>query len=274
MAGVVKLGPDAARYWHAAVGGQVPRPFHLRWLLPQLCGHDLRRWWAVWVSGWVLAAAGVIGWQRAAGADWWPSVAAAVLLVALPGFLGPSVTIPVGVDIPATGVAVCGVALCAQGWWVSGVAVIAVAACIRETSPAWAALWLWSPWPLLVLAVPVVVHLLRRPGPDPLGPKFQAIADHPVRSSLQYHAGRWRDGWLMVAPWGICLAALYSPDWRLLVVLVVAYAQLLLATDTVRLYSHAAGPALAVAAVAVIPVAWLPLALAAHVVWWRTPERV
>jgi hypothetical protein len=46
------------------------------------------------------------------------------------------------------------------------------------------------------------------------------------------------------------------------------------ATDTVRLYQHAAGPALAVAAVHTIPTAWLPLACVMHVAWWRTPERI
>jgi hypothetical protein len=57
-------------------------------------------------------------------------------------------------------------------------------------------------------------------------------------------------------------------------VLALAYAQLLIATDSVRLYQHAAGPVLAVAAAQVVPVAWLPLAVVVHVVWWQTPERI
>ena len=78
----------------------------------------------------------------------------------------------------------------------------------------------------------------------------------------------------MVAPWGVCLAGLVGSDWRLWLVLAVAYAQLLIATDSVRLYQHAAGPVLAVAAAQVVPVAWLPLAVVVHVVWWQTPERI
>lgn len=268
----MKLGPDAARYWYAAEGRHLPRPFHLRWALPRLCGHDLTRWWAAWGAGWLLAAAGMFalladhGWQTAA--------AGTVLLLALPGFIGPSVTIPIGVDIPATGLALCGAALCHHDWWHVGILVIAASACIRETTPIWAALWVWSPVPLIALAAPLIAHVLVDRGPDPLGDKFQQIADHPVRAGLTYHQGRWRDAWLMVAPWGVCLAALVSPSWPLLLTLAIAYGQLLIATDTVRLYQHAAGPAMAAAAATQIPTAWLPLALAVHVVWWRTPERV
>jgi hypothetical protein len=153
-------------------------------------------------------------------------------------------------------------------------AVIALSALIRETTPVWSALWLWSPLPLVALAMPVVVNIWRKPGPDPLGPKFQAIADHPVRAALEHHAGRWRDGWLMVAPWGACIAACVAFSWPLLVLVVLAYLQLLIATDTVRLLHHAAGPALALTAAQVIPVEWLLLAVVVHVVWWRSPERV
>jgi hypothetical protein len=152
--------------------------------------------------------------------------------------------------------------------------VIAVAACIRETAPVWSALWLWSPLPLIALCVVACRALIAKPGLDPLGPKFQAIADHPVQAALAAHRDQWRDAWLMVAPWGVCLAGLVSSDWRLWLVLALAYAQLLIATDSVRLYQHAAGPVLAVAAAQVVPVAWLPLAVVVHVVWWQTPERI
>jgi hypothetical protein len=78
----------------------------------------------------------------------------------------------------------------------------------------------------------------------------------------------------MVAPWGVCLAALYAPTWQLVAVLVVAYAQLLVATDTVRIYTVAAAPVMAVAAAQTIPTSWLLFAVIFHVVWWRRPEFV
>ena len=267
----MSIGPDAARYLHAGIGGSVPRPFHLRWLLPAVCGRHLRRWWVVYALSWPLLAVSAFAWQSDKG--WQVAAATAVLLVALPGILGPSVVAPVGVDLPSSALALAGVAAWPHCWPLA-VACWFLAAAAKETAPVFAALWLWHPVPLLLLVVPAVTHLVKHPGPDPLGPQFQRISDHPFRASLQHHAGRWRDGWLMVAPWGACLAALYAPDWRLFVTLAAAYGLLLVATDSVRLYQHAAGPVMAATAAQVIPPQFLPLALVAHVAWWRTPERI
>lgn len=270
-------GPDAARYIALSEGRKVPRPFHLRWLLPRLCGTSGRAWWTIWLGSWPVLAAGIVGWRVAAGDGWQVAFAAGVLLLALPGVLGPSAVIPVGVDLPATALTMCAALSFELGgpyWAVAGMVVVAVAACVRETSPVWCALCVWSPLPLVGLVAPLVRQLTSRTGPDPLGPRFDEIAAHPVRAALEAHRRQWRDGWVMVAPWGVCLAALYSPDWRLVVVLAVAYLQLVVATDTVRLLHHAAGPSMAVAAAQNIPTAWLFAACAVHVVWWRNVERV
>lgn len=272
-----RLGPDAARYMYAGAGVPVPRPFHLRWMLPWFCGQDLKTWRIVWTISWPLLATGMFAWRLAAGDDWRIATAAVVLLLALPGILGPTVSIPVQVDLPSTAVTVCGLALFELGHpaqQAAAVVLFVVAATMRESAPVWAALALWSPWPLLALAAPLIAHRLRAPGPDPISPKLQDIADHPFRTALEHHAGRWRDGWLMVAPWGACLGALYQPSVQVVVVVAVAYLQLLAATDTVRLLHHAAGPFLAATAAATIPIEWLPLVVALHVVWFRQPERI
>ena len=275
--GTAQIGPDAARYLAAADGVPVPRPFHLRVLLPWLLGSDVRAWWVAWVVSWPILIGSMVWWRLAAGDPWQVALAAAALLAGLPGILGPSVVIPVGVDRPATALSLVGVAMLELGsplQQVGGVAAIALAAGIRETAPAYAAIWAWSLLPLVVLVVPLVLALVRSAGPDPLGPRFQQIADHPIRTSLAAHRGRWRDGWLMVAPWGVCLAALIRPDVQVVVALAVAYGVVLVATDTVRLVQHAAGPVMAVAAAHVVPVEWLLLAVVVHAVWWRTPERI
>ena len=270
-------GPDAARYIALAEGRSVPRPFHVRWFLPYVCGTSAARWWAVWLWSWPLMALGFVAWRHVEGDSLTVALTGCALLLALPGILGPSAVIPVGVDLPSTAYTLLACALFAHGgspYIIASAAVMVIAASMKETAPVFAALWLWSPWPLVALVPPALWHLFNRPGPDPLGARFDEIAAHPFRSALAAHAGRWRDGWLMVAPWGVCLAALHSPDWRLMVVLAVAYAQLLVATDTVRLVQHAAGPPMAAAAAAVIPPQFVLLALAVHVVWWRTPERI
>lgn len=273
----MKLGPDAVRYLHAGNGTAVSRPFHLRWLLPAFCGTNVKTWMVVWACSWPVAAVGMVWWQHNTGAGFWQAAAAAALLLALPGILGPQVSIPVQVDLPATALTLFGCALYTLGHpaqHLAGLLAITAAACIRETAPVWAALWLATPIPLLALAAPVVAQLVRRPGPDPLGDRFQQIADHPIRSSLEHHAGRWRDGWLLVAPWGVCLIGFVDPTPMLVVTVAAAYLQLLVATDSVRLYQHAAGPVLAGAAAANIPARFLLLAVVVHLVWWRTAERV
>ena len=270
----MNLGPDAARLWLAGDGVPVPRPFHLRVLLPALCGQSLRRWWAVWGASWALVAAGMLSWRLAAGDAWQVAVAATALLVGLPGVLGPKVTIPVGVDLPALGLGLMGVAALEVGWWPVALVVFGVAAATKESAPVWAALWAWSLVPLVALVVPAVVAIVRRPGPDPLGPQFQRIADRPILTAWEHHRGRWRDGRLWVAPWGLALVGLVGMDWRLGVVLLVAHLQTLIATDTVRLVQTAAGPALVVAAAHVIPVEWLVLACVLHVFWFWKVERV
>ena len=178
--------------------------------------------------------------------------------------------------MPSTALSLVGVWLIELGGAhaVAGVAVVAVAACVKESAPVWAALWSWSFWPLLALVAVVVRLISSKPGPDPLGARFEEIAAHPIRSALAAHRGQWRNAWVMVAPWGVCLLALTDVSPWLAVTLVVAYAQLVVATDSVRLYQHGAGPVMAAVAASVVPVAWLPLAVVAHVVWWRTPERV
>ena len=270
-------GPDAYRYLTLGSGQPVSRPFHLRWLLPYFCTTSPRAWWTVWALSWPVAAFGFIAWRVTAGDTFAVAVTGAALLLALPGILGPKAVIPVGVDLPATALSLVGVWLIELGHpahVAAGVAVVGVAATIRETSPVWASLWAWSPWPLIALAVVAARAALAKPGPDPLGPRFEQIAAHPVKAALDAHRGRWRDAWLMVAPWGLCLAGLIGSDWRLWLVLAVAYAQLIVATDSVRLYQHAAGPVMAAAAASVIPSQWLVVAVVAHVVWWRAPERI
>lgn len=267
----MSVGPDAARYLHLGARRPVPRPFNTRIGLPMICGTHMRRWWIVWALSWPVAAVSMFAWQSQHG--WQRALAATVLLMALPGIQGPAAVMPVGVDLPALALTLAAVASRDHSMILFAV-LLALAAVCKETAPICAALWMWSLLPLAALAAPAIVAAACRPGPDPLGPKYQEIADHPIRASLAHHRGRWRDGWLMVAPWGVCLAALYRPTWQVVVVLAVAYGILLVATDTVRLYQHAAGPVMAAAAAQVVPVRFLAFAVILHVAWWVTPERV
>lgn len=270
----IVLGPDASRYWLAAQGESVARPFHLRWLLPLACGTDPRRWWLVWGLSWPSVAGGVAVLTSHRGATGLQCIAAAVFAVALSGMWGPKVVRPVGVDLPALALGVWSAVAATAGLWWLAVPLALVAASVKESAPVWAALLAWHPLLLLGLAAVAVRALIARPVLDEVTarPDLRRIHEQPVRTALV--ARSWRDAWLMVAPWGMTLAALYRPSWQVLAVLAVAHLQLLVATDTVRLLHTAAGPTMAIAAALTIPPQWLPLALVAHVFWWRKPEVV
>jgi hypothetical protein len=264
----IHLGPDASRYWIAAQGRPVARPFHLRWLLPAACGTSPRRWWSAWALSWPVLGVGTfllaahLGWQRA--------LFAAVVTLALPGVWGPKVVRPVGVDLPAMALGAVSAAAAVHGWLWLAVVAACVGAMVKESTPIFAALWAWSAWPLVGLVAIVIPLAMARPAIDEVTaqPHLRRIHDHPIRTAIEYRRGYWRSGWVMVAPWGATLAALIAPTPQLVAVLVVAHLQLLVATDTVRLVHAAAGPAVAVAAAQVFPTAWLPLVAVLHAFWF------
>jgi len=270
------FGPDAGRYWLAGQGKPVARPFNLRWLLPAVCGDDLKLWWITWGMSWPLLAVGAIYWAHGSGATWWQSVAAAAFLVALPGVWGPSSVRPVGVDLPAMAMAVWSAGLFVHGeriHIVLGVVLALWAACIKETMPVWIALWAWSPLPLVALIAPAIAAVVRKPEIDAVTaqPLLRHVHDHPIKSSFEHHRHQWRNAWFMVAPWGVTLAALLQPSPQLVATVAAAYAQLIVATDTVRLYQVAAGPVVALVAAQTIPAQWLLPAVVFAAVWWREP---
>lgn len=272
-----RLGPDAQRYLAAGNGQPQTRPFQVRWLLPTLCGTDLRAWWAVYLASWPILTAGTILWALHDDLSAVRIVAAVLLVCGLPGILGPSVSIPVQVDLPATALTAIGTGFILTPFrWIQIVGWVCLIAgtCMRETVPIVAALWLWTPIPLVLLGLVAVAWWIRPSATSSGIPEWDWIAAHPIRAGLKYHAGRWRDARLMVLPWGAGLAALGNLDVRLGIILGAAYSQLLVATDSVRLYQHVAAIPVAIAAVTFIPSAWLPVALVAHWFWLYQPERI
>jgi hypothetical protein len=273
---VLTLGPDASRYWLAGGGQRLARPFNLRWLLPLVCRQDLRRWWLVWRLSWVFLALGQLGLAHTAGLSPMQTVAASVALLGLPGVAGPPVTRPVGVDLPAMAIGLCGAWAITAGHPEIGLPLVAIAAAIKETSPIWVACWCWSPLPLLLLVIPAVAYLVRRPDLDPVTaqPHLRIIHDHPIRTAIAARHGQWRDARLWLEPWGPLLLALTRLDLQLGTVLLLAHLQTLVATDTVRIVQTAAGPLMAIAAVAAVPVGWAPVVVLFVVFWWRRPTSI
>ena len=243
---MLPLTPDGARYM-AMAERRVARPFHLRWLQPFLCRQDQRRWQLV-TRGSIIALAALIALYAHS-----PWMAVAVLLPGITfSWRHPVLVDPLGMTLAL------GSALLLPICWPAALLLCCIAACVRETAPIWAAIYAFNPL-LLVGLVPVGVRWLMRQGADVLDEQNAWILANPLKAGLLFHHGRWLDPLLMVVPWGGLLAGLGHLTPQLVVALVVAYAQLLVATDSVRLYQWAA-PVMALATVAALPVWAIPFA--------------
>jgi hypothetical protein len=257
---VIALTPDGYRYWAMGAGVPVPRPFAYRWLLPALCRQAIHRWVAANVAGLVLLAAGTF----ALAGGGWLGVVAALIVVTLPMSLF-NARHPVLVDSVALGLATSAAAV-AQVNVPVAVALALLAGCVKEPAPLFAAAFAWNPWLMLGMVAPLARMALCRPGPDVI--EYEGRAEslaHPLRTGWRWNGSRLRSlDPTLVWPWGGALAGLAALDVRLALVLALAYGQLLLATDSVRLYQWA-GPAMAVSAASVVPPAWWPVLLAACV---------
>lgn len=135
-----------------------------------------------------------------------------------------------------------------------------------ERAPVFAALFAWSPLPLVGLVIPFGGWLWARRGPA--AEYERAIISRPLGSAIEYARSAGAARYLL--PWGVCLGALPWLGWHGWLVTAVAYGQCLVAVDRARLYQWAA-PAWCVAlALAVGDWPWWPVLVAVH---WALPWR-
>lgn len=257
--------PDGTRYLALAEHRPVPRPFHLRWLVPFVCGQRPSRWVAVTIGSSVVVAAGT----GLLAPTWQTGLAAGLLLAALP-FVRFNLAAPILVDMPAMAFAVTAAVAWRAGFWPLAVVLALISGACKESGPVFAAGYAWTPVLLIGLIAPAARAICARTGPDPLaewhgmGPGTTAadehawILAHPFGAGWKYHRAKWLNGLVMVTPWGAAVVGLVVVDWQLGAVIALGYAQLVIATDSVRLYQWAA-PLLCVAAATAVSVAWLPL---------------
>jgi hypothetical protein len=212
-----------------------PSPYHLRWLLPMLLGSRIWAWcivsWASLLATCVLFPGGALLW---AGLPWFRTMAQA----------------PVLVDAPAMALALLTLRRPACCWGIGWA--------VSERFPILAALISGSPWPLLGLLGVAALSTRMEHGPG----------DSPLRVGLD-NAPRLASLHTMLLPWGVGLLALLSPGWtvREVALVAVAYGQMLVAHDSVRLYQWAA-PVVLPKAWALIPARWRMVAVVLH---WLNP---
>ena len=261
----MRLTPDGVRYLQIAGGIDQPMPFKLRRGLPQLCRTSETRWVIANVVSMLYASVGIGVLASQHGASLGISCLASVLFLGLP-WVRFCAQCPVLVDMPALMFAVLA-AVAFPHSQAAGLLLAFAGAYVSERVPVWAALYAWNPIFLLALVVPVFNFFMWRTG-DVEGEGFDGFAlRHPVRASRMSHARQWLSPAAMILPWGACLVAIFNPSWWLLAAVAAGYAQLLVATDTVRLYQQAA-PVVCVAAAMAFPAGyfvWLaPVLVASH----------
>ena len=260
---------DSQRYLGMGACEPQALPFAARVLAPAVCGESFA-WWAACAALSNAAFAASLYWYaQLLGLGDGGAAMAVGLSWGLPGLYRYSMQEWIGVDAPARALALSSACCCLAGAWEAGVLLGIAAGVTKETAPVFAAVFAWSPLPLLGLLAPAVLWFVHRSRADSLGDPSGVLGAPwaTAREHRQYlltHAG------LMVMPWGFSLAALLKLDTVAGVALGLAYAQVLVATDEVRLYQWAAPPVV-VAAAGVLPADWLLVVVVAQVAhpWGR-----
>lgn len=254
------LSPDSIIYLRAADGQSVQSPFHRRWLVPAIVGSlgrkfgletGIKSWLALTylslglTSSLAFAYFGEIGHLSS-----YQRLYAATLLALLPGVWRCSLRFPVLLDAFSFALALLTAAVAVHHPWFA-IPLALVLGATRETGPIFAALWSWSPWPLLGL---LAVGWWKKAGPAVAGE--ESLWKVFLKT---WHERRMigADASLYLVPFGAALAGLFEPSWQLALTIVAAFGQLLVATDTIRLTIWCA-PVLVLQAAHVTPLMWMP----------------
>jgi hypothetical protein len=249
----VSMFPDGVRYLHAGKGNRLHRPFHLRWLLPWLLRDDQRAWHVTTAAATIGLAPAMYCFLLACGLDADAALVGSLLVPSLPGIFRFNVASPFTVDAVALLLTIIAATLFRVEAYAAAVVAL-VAATVKESSPLFIAALAWHPLALVAFA-PVIIRQLASPASptDIFDERSRDMLARPVHWAMRLHQATWSDGAMMIAPWGVValgFAALGTP-W-VAVTVALAYAQTLVATDTVRLYQYAA-PAMIYAALTVMP---------------------
>ena len=261
-----RLTPDGGRYLSMAHGNAEPLPFHLRWLLPKVCGAKGRYWFASTAVSIVaiVALTAVLALQH--GATLTQAIVAALLMGGLPSLRFYWFS-PVLVDAPAIALALAAAVL----WPISPLAAVGVCllgGCVSEKVPVLAAVFSLQPLLLVGLLAPLARRLQASPGEINSQDALAWTLANPWKASRKAHAGQWRNPAVMLLPWGACLVVVLAvPSLWLVLALAVGYGQMLLVTDTTREYQMLA-PVVCVTAAMMIPEVWMVPVLLAH---WFNP---
>jgi hypothetical protein len=223
-------------------------PFHLRWLLPKVCGANVLAWTAVSYVAALASVQLVYVWTHSLVAAWlWAWLFVVQCAAARPAL----------VDMAS-----CALSLGAVvAWPVSpylAFALVLLSGACKESGPVFAAAWSLNPFLLIgVIAAGWWIMPRRNDHPYCQRPWFWARVRHDPLACKR-----------MLAPWGaVLILAPLGAGWdratlAAMVSLALGYGQLLRSQDAARLYLWAAPAVLVLATRAQL--SWLPVLLVAH----------
>lgn len=126
-------------------------------------------------------------------------------------------------------------------WYIPALIFLILASLTKETMPVFIALWSMSFLPLIGFLTPLVIYLFNPPvKQDILGEGHQQWLDNPFKAFKEYHIKNLLSPFYFLS-WGVCITAvLYQGEyWQwVLASVLIAYAQLLVATDRGRLFMY------------------------------------
>lgn len=245
--------PDGRRYIAMSAGARVERPYSLRWLAPFVCRTDIA--WII-LSHTSVAACAILAIFYA------HSWAAAFLVLGLSGVTLFNLRHPILVDAPAMALALGAALAWRAGWWPVALGLSIAAGATKETGPVFASAWAWSPVLLIGMIAPALRWFVK-PGADVIQDEASE-ARKDLRRRIVAQRRKYSDPSHLILPWGVCVLGLAHPSAQLVVVLLLAYGQLLVATDTVRLFAWAF-PVMIAATIHNVSSEWLIPLVAIHV---------
>lgn len=250
----MNLAPDSHRYLAMGRGERAYKPFHRRILFPYICKDVQWRWRILTEISLVYLPllVGLYLWLN--GLSWQAVLFGVVIMAGMPSMRFWYKT-PVLVDAPAICLAISAAVLPPPYNYIT----VGVGGLASEKVPIFAALYAWDPTLLFVGAIPLVlIEFFIKPGKTDQMSREESL-DHPFLTAQRFKAGAWFNPDLMLWPMGVALTSLFYPTWQLMATIVVAYAQLFVATDYARLYVWAV-PVMALQA-GMVGIEWMiPLA--------------
>ena len=236
------LTPDGRIYLAAGMGERAPRPYVWRILLPRILRGSHTAWAATSAVSLIATGPLLCGYLGALGYHPRLQLVGVAALIGLPGIWRLGVRYPVLVDQTGLALAIATAWASVEGLWWLVVPLAVLTGLVRESAAIWAAVFAWSALPLYGLVLPVIMAIFVKPGAVP---KDCGWLLDPIRQARRHHAGQWFDLTAMVLPWGVLsvttgIALASGIVWPLVVAMVLAYGQMLVADDTTRLYQQAA----------------------------------